>query len=75
MTVLELKQLLNQLPDDHNDRPVVVETRFKTGYDEGDIYHAEIKSVSSDVAYRYNPPTTNHQVLVTLGGSRLVGGW
>jgi hypothetical protein len=64
MTVGELKQLLNQWPD---SQQIVVETCIKTGYDEGDIYHNQIKNIR---VYE-----STDQLLVELGGCRLTGGW
>jgi hypothetical protein len=62
-TVLDLQTMLSQYPD---TAEILVETRFKTGYDEGDIYHQGVKTIQAD---------SQGQLLIQLGGARLVGGW
>lgn len=62
-TVAELKTMLSQYPD---TAEILVETRFKTGYDEGDIYHQGVKEIQVD---------NQGHPLIQLCGARLVGGW
>jgi hypothetical protein len=62
MTNKLLQELLQKYPD---DALVEVETRQKTGYDEGDIYQSQIKD------------TVRHDGIIVISTSmrRLIGGW
>lgn len=62
-TVAELKTMLSQYPD---TAEILVETKFKIGYNEGDIYHQGVKAIQAD---------SQGQLIIHLGGARLVGGW
>jgi len=62
MTNKLLQELLQKYPD---DALVEVETRQKTGYDEGDIYQYQIKD------------TVRHDGIIVISTSmrRVIGGW
>lgn len=64
MTVGQLRTELGHWPDDLD---VLVEVKYKTGYDEGDIWDCDVRSVGQG---RPNGP-----VRVELGGATRVGGW
>ena len=62
MTNKLLQELLQKYPD---DALVEVETRQKTGYDEGDIWQSQIED-----AVRHDGI-----IVVSTSRKRLIGGW
>jgi len=61
-TVEDLIRELDELP---LTARIKVESRFKTGYDEGDTYHNDIKSISE----------WEGEFLINLENHKPVGGW
>lgn len=71
MSSHEFARKLLELPD----QPVLVEERFKTGYDEGDIYHSHVETVETRRSSFLGEDGPKECALVLLGGTRRVGGW
>ncbi len=64
MTAKQLRDALALWPD---DAVVLVEVRYKTGYDKGDVWECDVKSVMQR--------SPSGPVKVELEGGTLVGGW
>lgn len=67
MTKGELTTLLSSIPE---ETEIVMESRIKTGYDEGEVYHSEISTkwlatVGADTG----------KVVLLSDKTRLAGGW